>query len=54
MLLFRERPDEVFYDIVRESLTRLAEELKPAELIAISDTAAMKMGPRIAAVWPYP
>ena len=31
MLLFRERPDEVFYDIVRESLTRLAEELKPAE-----------------------
>ena len=32
MLLFRERPDEVFYDIVRESLAGLAEDLKPAEV----------------------
>jgi hypothetical protein len=31
MLLFREWPDEVFHDIVRESLARLAEDLKPAE-----------------------
>ena len=32
MLLFRERPDEVFHDIVREALARLAEDLKPAEM----------------------
>ena len=31
MLLFRERPDEVFHDIVREALASLAENLKPAE-----------------------
>ena len=31
MLLFREWPDEVFHDIVREALARLAEDLKPAE-----------------------
>lgn len=31
MLLFRERPDEVFHDIVREALAWLAEDLKPAE-----------------------
>ena len=36
MLLFRERPDEVFYDIVRESLAGLAEDLKPA-LVNIED-----------------
>ena len=32
MLLFRERPDEVFHDIVREALAWLAEDLKPAEM----------------------
>jgi hypothetical protein len=32
MLLFRERPDEVFHDIVREALASLAEHLKPAEV----------------------
>jgi len=31
MLLFREWPDEVFHDIVRELLARLAQDLKPAE-----------------------
>lgn len=31
MLLFRERPDEVFQDIVREALARLARDLKPTE-----------------------
>ena len=31
MLLFRERSDEVFHDIVREALAWLAEDLKPTE-----------------------
>jgi hypothetical protein len=31
MLLFRERSDEVFHDIVREALAWLAHDLKPAE-----------------------
>ena len=35
MLLFRERPDEVFHDIVREALTWMAEDLKPAETASV-------------------
>ena len=50
MLLFRERPDEVFHDIVREALTWLAEDLKTAEtdpklMASLVPKTAMMVGP---------